>query len=92
MSRCNCIRAHWIARGGALVWVSAGTSNKAERAWSFEGQSVELDAMTPQQIRRLLAEALQRHMSNADLATLLKQQDAEKAEIARLMEIGGRGR
>ena len=56
------------------------------RSWGFGDESVELDSMTPQQLRDLVGEAIGRHMDAETFDRLMEEERAERAEIKEMIE------
>ena len=63
------------------------TKETDSRAANWEGDaSVELDAVEPKQLRKLVKDAIDKHMTDADRTRLRENQAAERAYIASLAD------
>ncbi len=62
----------------------------AARARAFEGESVEVDAIPPAQLRLLVRHCIERHVDPAPLKTLATAEKSERDILLRLAA-GGRG-
>jgi hypothetical protein len=65
---------------------SRPTKKSDPRAASFKGDSVELDAIAPNVLRRLLSSAIGRHMPPEELKRLQRIEAEERARIAEMVE------
>lgn len=68
---------------------SRPTKKTDSRAKSFEGESVELDAIPPQQLRALCREAIEQHIDRRELARLKEQEQNEREDLQYLADVLG---
>jgi hypothetical protein len=61
---------------------SRPTKKSDPRSKNFKGESVELDALPPDTLRRLTREAIEKHVDKEKLQELKRREEAEKAVLA----------
>jgi hypothetical protein len=62
------------------------TKRTDTRSRSFEGASVEVDAIPPDRLRQLVADAIQRHVDPAALEATLAAEESERVVLERIRE------
>jgi len=65
------------------------TKTTDTRSKNFVGESVELDAIEPEELRNIVLEAIERHISPVDLSTLRAAEKSERAMIGGLVGMVG---
>ena len=61
------------------------TKKSDSRSKNFVGDSVELDAIAPGQLRDLVREVIERHMTPSRLAQLRKEEAAERQKLREMI-------
>jgi hypothetical protein len=66
------------------------TKKSDSRSKSFEGESVEVDALPPDTLRQIIRDCIERHIEPTTLATVRKAEQSERAYLHKLSQtIGG---
>jgi hypothetical protein len=64
--------------GSALEIARAAKRDGNRHAHRFEGDSVELDALPPNELRAMVRDVIERHINNHDLTTLRAAEESER--------------